>query len=360
MREVFHAAGARGQATLDASRQLASLAVFDSWEGATAEARKHTNASIRQDLDAHGNESLAVARAAGKAADDIDKVQGELRTLRGDAAAFDMTIDPLTNKVVPSSTFKGSSEMAVFVEGELQPRLDAILAEANTVDQELAAAINMAEGNTPIPTDPRQAPAPAESPAQGGQPPPQAAVPWDTPPAGQNAATGQWQLDRSRSYDGPSARPQGPNPGWQPIAIPQKIATGPSTGLLSTDRTGLSDTADGFDVQQAYKIRLTGGQFTGITKMVQGSDGKWYQARWMENTYEMQTTKVLQGTGDLGGITGYPITMKWTPASLGEIMKTSTMYPGKIFYLPDGCGGSIPIVDGKLPTPNVPVMSAPH
>ena len=41
VREVFHAAGARGQATLEASGQLSSLAVFDSWDGATAEARKH-------------------------------------------------------------------------------------------------------------------------------------------------------------------------------------------------------------------------------------------------------------------------------------------------------------------------------
>jgi hypothetical protein len=71
VREVFHAAGARGNATLEASRQLSSLTVFDTWEGATAEARKHSNASIRQDLDAHGNESIAVAKAAGKAADDI-------------------------------------------------------------------------------------------------------------------------------------------------------------------------------------------------------------------------------------------------------------------------------------------------
>ena len=36
-----------------------------------------------------------------------------------------------------------------------------------------------------------------------------------------------------------------------------------------------------FDVQQGYKIRITGSQDTGITKMVQGSDGKYYQARWM-------------------------------------------------------------------------------
>jgi hypothetical protein len=154
VREVFHAATARGNATLEASRQLSSLSVFDSWEGATAEARKHTNASIRQDLDAHGNESLAVAQAAGKAADDIEQVQSELRTLQHDASELHMTIDPLTNRVVPTSNALLTE--ALIAEMQLQPRLDKILAEANAVDAELAAAINMADGDTPIPEGPHE------------------------------------------------------------------------------------------------------------------------------------------------------------------------------------------------------------
>lgn len=154
VREVFHAANARGQATLEASRQLSSLAVFDTWEGVTAEARKHANASIRQDLDAHGNESLAVAQAAGKAADDIEHVQSELRTLRRDATELHMTIDPLANKVVPTSNALPTE--AFIAEMQLQPRLDKILAEANGVDAELAAAINMADGDAPIPEGPHE------------------------------------------------------------------------------------------------------------------------------------------------------------------------------------------------------------
>jgi hypothetical protein len=154
VREVFHAASARGDATLEASRQLSSLSVFDTWEGATAEARKHTNASIRQDLDAHGNESLAVARAASTAADDIEHVQSELRALRQDAAELHMTIDGLTNKVVPTSNCLPTE--ALIAEMQLQPRLDKILAEANAVDAELAAAINMADGDAPIPQGPHE------------------------------------------------------------------------------------------------------------------------------------------------------------------------------------------------------------
>jgi hypothetical protein len=156
VREVFHAAKQRGQATLEASRQLSTLEVFDTWEGATAEARKHTNAAIRQDLDAHGKESLAVAQAAGKAADDIEHVQSALRTLRHDAQGLGMTIDPVSNKVVQSSSFKGPPMVALIAEMQLQPRLDKIIAEANAVDAELAAAINMADGDAPISQGPHE------------------------------------------------------------------------------------------------------------------------------------------------------------------------------------------------------------
>jgi hypothetical protein len=154
VREVFHAATARGKATLEVSHQLESLAVFDTWEGATAEARKHQNALIRQDLDAHGNEALAVGRAAGKAADGIEQVKAQLRQLRGDAVRLHMTIDALSNKIAPSSTFNGLPMEAFIAEEQLQPRLNAILTEANEVDTELATAINMADGDTPIPPGP--------------------------------------------------------------------------------------------------------------------------------------------------------------------------------------------------------------
>jgi hypothetical protein len=154
VRDVFHAATARGNATLEASRQLSTLAVFDTWEGLTAEARKHTNASIRQDLDAHGNESLAVAQAAAKAADDVEKVQSELRTLQHDAGALHMSIDPVSNKIVPAE--KMPPMEALIAEMQLRPRLDKILAEANAVDAELAAAINMADGDTFVPQGPHE------------------------------------------------------------------------------------------------------------------------------------------------------------------------------------------------------------
>jgi hypothetical protein len=83
-------------------------------------------------------------------------VQSELRTLRADATELHMTIDPASSRVVPNSTFNGPPMEAVIAEMQLQPRLDKILAEANAVDSELAAAINMAEGNAPAPAGPHE------------------------------------------------------------------------------------------------------------------------------------------------------------------------------------------------------------
>jgi alpha/beta hydrolase family protein len=151
VREVFRAASVRALATLEAARQLGSLAVFDTWHGATATAAKHQTALIRQDLDVHGNEALAVARAADKAADGIEHVQSQLRQLRADTCELEMAIDPITNRVVPGAGFRGSPMEELLKTAQLQPRLDAIVAEANAVDGELARAINMADGDALIP-----------------------------------------------------------------------------------------------------------------------------------------------------------------------------------------------------------------
>ena len=95
-----------------------------------------------------------MARAAGRAADDIVHVQSQLSALRRDAAELQMTIDCRTDKVVPSSNFDGPPTAALIAEIQLQRRLDAIVAEANSADQELADAIDMADGDRPIPPGP--------------------------------------------------------------------------------------------------------------------------------------------------------------------------------------------------------------
>lgn len=165
VREVFHAASSRAQASFDAADGLASLPAFQSWGGHAAEAAKAAIGQTRKDLDAHGNEALAVADAARSAADDIERIKSELATLKADAESLDMEIDPFSDTVLPGPKVRNPVE-AELKEAQLQPRLDKIVAEANLVDMALANAINMAAGTTPIPTD-----APNGTPANLGSPP---------------------------------------------------------------------------------------------------------------------------------------------------------------------------------------------
>lgn len=142
VREVFHAARNRAEATSIAADALATLPVFATWGGRAADAAGNAIEATRRDLDAHGNEALAVARAADRAADRIAKVKHDLAVLREDIAAAHATIDPLSNNVIPAG------------QAALQARLDAIVGAANAADEELANAIDMADGDAPIPNDP--------------------------------------------------------------------------------------------------------------------------------------------------------------------------------------------------------------
>ncbi len=360
MRDVFHVATARGNATLEASRQLGTLAVFDTWEGQTAEARKHTNATIRQDLDAHGNESFAVAMAAKKAADDIEHVQSELRTLKHDAADRHMTIDPLTNKLVPASDKTLPSEALVAML-ELQPRLDKILAEANAVDAELAAAINMADGDAPLPAGPR--------------------VQFDPRnPFVDDPRFGHWENVTPPPYTG--ATPPPPWTGHKSLeGLPGKGPGGPSGFYVPGGKTWADDsTAPMGYLTEQYRFRISGEDYTGYTRIVNGQ-----QQQWVQYTYDAQRyTQINMGgaqawapkapneitgelggvaTGGLSGITPPPIMEGWKPMSLPQISSLSAGSPAATFYIPDGCGGQFTFsggvpVGGMAPPPTIPSMTA--
>ncbi|WP_445168847.1 hypothetical protein ACTXG7_05695 [Mycolicibacterium sp. Dal123E01] len=152
VREVFHAATSYAQASLDAADGLAALPALQMWGGEAAEAAEYAIGQTRRDLDANGNEALAVANAARSAADNIDRTKSELATLRADAEALGMEIGPISGTVSPGPKVRDPLE-ALLKQEQLQPRLDKIVAEANLVDIALANAIQMASGQTPIPVD---------------------------------------------------------------------------------------------------------------------------------------------------------------------------------------------------------------
>ncbi|KUI48408.1 hypothetical protein AU198_20775 [Mycobacterium sp. GA-1199] len=155
VREVFHATRSRAEAAFEAADGIADLPAFGSWGGDASEAAKEAIGQTRKDLDAHGNEALAVAQAATKAADSIEQVKSNLARLRAEAESLGMTIDPVTNTIEPGPGSSGADPMEIELKRmQLQPQLDAILAEATSVDNDLARAIAMATGHEPIPDTP--------------------------------------------------------------------------------------------------------------------------------------------------------------------------------------------------------------
>ena len=157
VREVFNATRSRAEAAFEASNGIAELPAFGTWGGEASEAAKESVGQTRKDLDAHGNEALAVAQAASKAADEIDAVKASLAQLRADAASHGFEVDPIGNQILPGPALQANMIEMLASESTreaLQARLAGILADAAGVDQELARAIAMATGASPIPETP--------------------------------------------------------------------------------------------------------------------------------------------------------------------------------------------------------------
>src|SRR5882757_4655041 len=152
VREVFNATRSRAEAAFEASNGIAHLPAFGTWGGDASEAAKEAIGQTRRDLDAHGNEALAVSRAASAAADDVEQVKSDLAQLRADADSLGMAIDPIGNTIEPGPGSAGADPMELLLKQiQLQERLDKILADAARVDAELAKAIDMAIGKETIP-----------------------------------------------------------------------------------------------------------------------------------------------------------------------------------------------------------------
>jgi hypothetical protein len=157
VREVFHCANARADATTEAAIGLATLPAFQIWHGHAAEAARVSIGRTRVDLNAHSAEAQAVARAASVAADDIQEVKDTWRGLQTEADDLGVLIDRVSGMVMAGPRPTGNAEEVATNIADLQAAVNALLAQANAVDDELAQAINMADGEVPI-TTPLSAP----------------------------------------------------------------------------------------------------------------------------------------------------------------------------------------------------------
>jgi uncharacterized protein YukE len=199
---------------------------------------------------------------------------------------------------------------------------------------------------------------PAQDAVPNGIPP---AGRWDgPPPAGEVKGTGYWAVDTSRPSGSSTPLPApAPYESGPPCAT-DAVLTGPPSGVLTVGGDSpQKEDANGFDLQNTYRFRVAGEEFRGVTKMVE-IDGKWYQAQWQSYQYEMNKIPVVQGSGDLGGLT-LPVMSEaneWTPVTLGQIIRESEQHPGGPLYIPDAKGSSVQVIGGQLITdaPVVPVM----
>jgi hypothetical protein len=133
------------EAAFEAADDIATVPAFGSWGGDAAEAAKQASEQLRKDLDVHGSEALAVAKAAQRAADDMEQVKSDLAQLEADAADDGFEVDRASSTVMPGPAMQGNMIDLIAAEAkreELQARLNAILWEAARVDEELARAIN--------------------------------------------------------------------------------------------------------------------------------------------------------------------------------------------------------------------------
>jgi hypothetical protein len=365
VRQVFNVAMSRAEATMNVSRELSTLKVFDTWGGAAADAAGHAFAQTRQDLDAHGREALAVANAANKAANDIEQVQADLRQLKIDAEAHGLEVDSASNRIVPMPhSTHGRREMQAAIPG-LQARLDGIVAHGNAVDQELAGAINMADGDRPIP---QSGPTAEPTPPVPGQP-----VDPANPFVG-NSNFGSWEdVPVPPPYVGASPPPLKPE--YRPLPDGTPLTQGGTTGFYTPGKTWVTDDQAPYgQLQEEYRFRMAGTEATTTTRMVQ-ENGVWKQQRWVQNVYEYQrnTQLYFQGPvsvkGKEGDIDGLPpilnIDNQWKPISLPQVVSLSAANMDTTYYLPDGCGGQLQYVGGVLtngipPASSVPIMTAPR
>src|SRR4051812_7536002 len=101
VREVFHATRSRAEAAFEAADGITKLPAFRAWGGKASIAAKDASEQLRRDLDAQGNEALAVSQAARTAADDMQHVKDDLEQLRAEVEHAGYQLDPAGSRVLP-------------------------------------------------------------------------------------------------------------------------------------------------------------------------------------------------------------------------------------------------------------------
>ncbi|WP_155763948.1 alpha/beta hydrolase [Mycobacterium asiaticum] len=212
VRTVFDAAIRRAHGTRTASAALTELTRLLTFGGDAAEAAHTATQHTTLVLDDHADACDAVARAAERAADEIDAVKQRLKAIRDMAEEAHLVIDDEAGAALPPSAlsaFSPHSQQRILDEAvRLTDSLQRLLTDAEIADEDLAAAIRgSVDDLSPDQIDAQlshQPPKMADllSLLQSGVSPDQISQRWHAMTPAQQDRAKQWAPDAIRNLDG--------------------------------------------------------------------------------------------------------------------------------------------------------------
>ena len=148
---VFQAAIKRAHGTRTASAALGQTMQFLDWGGDSADAARAAAHRTMLNLDNHADACDAVGRAAEKSADEVFAIKARLQVIRDTAREYHLTIDNQTGLVsLPENLSSLSDPEQSEIEAawlRVAEAITRLLADAQTADEDLAAAIRGADGD---------------------------------------------------------------------------------------------------------------------------------------------------------------------------------------------------------------------
>ena len=156
IQEIFGACSGQQQTCTAIDGHLKNLSDLHTWQGDASQAAKDAAGKTRKNLDAHGNEVWKVAAAARDCYNEAVELKTAATRVQADADAKGFLVDPITGTVTDPNPpvmrgWADADKAAYYAEIDaLQARVNDVIAAADRFDDDLAAAINAADGSIPL------------------------------------------------------------------------------------------------------------------------------------------------------------------------------------------------------------------
>ena len=156
IREIFSMCSAQQKTCDDLSTHVKKLSDLHTWQGDAAKAAKDSAGKTHGNITSHGREAWKVAAAARDCYDEGVALKTAARQVQADADARGFRIDPVFGTVTDSKPLNlrglaDDDKQAYYAEIKaFQARVNAVIADAERFDDDLAAAINAADGAIPL------------------------------------------------------------------------------------------------------------------------------------------------------------------------------------------------------------------